>query len=155
MIYNRRTPSAGPMYYADDSLEAELNMGRDIKIQTEGNDSSSVASYELVFKCSVYLLGTMIINNYLKMVCYMIYLGIFFRSWDKIMGPRHLNVLVLWRLLELLEAFSNILANDVFKDNYWRLNLEYNNICCIFRKVIFCMFSNIIHFKIILEHGRV
>lgn len=56
VIYNRRTPSAGPMYYADDSLEAELNMGRDIKIQTEGNDSSSVASYELVFECSVYLL---------------------------------------------------------------------------------------------------
>lgn len=44
------------MYYADDSLEAELNMGRDIKIQTEGNDSSSVASYELVFERSVYLL---------------------------------------------------------------------------------------------------
>ena len=56
VIYNRRAPSAGPVYYADDSLEAELNMGRDIKIQTEGNDSSSVASYELVFACSVYLL---------------------------------------------------------------------------------------------------
>jgi len=56
VIYNRRVPSAGPVYYADDSLEAELNMGRDIKIQTEENDSSSVASYELVFACSVYLL---------------------------------------------------------------------------------------------------
>ena len=56
MIYNRRAPSASPMYYADDSLEAELNMGRDIKIQTDGNDSSSVASYELVFQHSVYLL---------------------------------------------------------------------------------------------------
>ena len=56
MIYNRRAPSASPMYYADDSLEAELNMGRDIKIQTEGNDSSSVASYELVFRHSVYLM---------------------------------------------------------------------------------------------------
>ena len=56
VIYNRQVPSAGPVYYADDSLEAELNMGRDIKIQTEGNDSSSVASYELVFACSVYLL---------------------------------------------------------------------------------------------------
>ena len=44
------------MYYADDNLEAELNMGRDIKIQTEGNDSSSVASYELVFQHSVYLM---------------------------------------------------------------------------------------------------
>lgn len=56
VIYNQRTPSAGPMYYADDSLEAELNMGRDIKIQMEGNASSSVASYELVFERSVYLL---------------------------------------------------------------------------------------------------
>ena len=57
MIYNRRAPSAGPMHYADDSLEAELNMGRDIKIQTEAeNDSSSVASNELVFDHSVYLL---------------------------------------------------------------------------------------------------
>lgn len=56
VIYNRRVPSTGPVYYADDSLEAELNMGRDIKIQTEGNDSSSVASYELVFACSFYLL---------------------------------------------------------------------------------------------------
>ncbi|XP_020609889.1 uncharacterized protein LOC110048430 [Orbicella faveolata] len=46
VIYNRRAPSAGPVYYADDSLEAELNVGRDIKIQTEGSDSSSVASYE-------------------------------------------------------------------------------------------------------------
>jgi len=46
VIYNRRVPSAGPVYYADDSLEAELNMGRDIKIQTEENESSSVASYE-------------------------------------------------------------------------------------------------------------
>ena len=56
VIYNRRATSAGPMHYADDSLEAELNMGRDIKIQTEGNDSSSVASYELVFDHPVYLL---------------------------------------------------------------------------------------------------
>ena len=56
VIYNRRAPSASPMYYADDSLEAELNMGKDIKIQTEGNDSSSVASYELVFQYHVYLL---------------------------------------------------------------------------------------------------
>lgn len=55
VIYNRRASSASPLYYADDSLEAELNMGRDIKIQTEGNDSSSVASYELVFQHSVYL----------------------------------------------------------------------------------------------------
>ena len=57
VIYNRQVPSAGPMYYADDSLEAELSMGRDIKIQTEGNDSSSVASYELVFQHTVYILG--------------------------------------------------------------------------------------------------
>ena len=48
VIYNRRAPSAGPQYYADDSLEAELNMGRDIKTREEEIDSSSVVSYELV-----------------------------------------------------------------------------------------------------------
>ncbi|XP_078384443.1 uncharacterized protein C8orf34-like isoform X1 [Oculina patagonica] len=46
VIYNRRAPSAGPMHYADDSLEAELNMGRDIKTREEENDSSSMLSYE-------------------------------------------------------------------------------------------------------------
>ena len=68
VIYNRRAPSAGPMYYADDSLEAELNVGRDIKIQTEENDSSSVASYELVLHDFVYFTGAMTINTFLNRV---------------------------------------------------------------------------------------
>ena len=46
VIYNRRAPSAGPVYYADDSLEAELVMGRDIKTREDEYDSSSIASYE-------------------------------------------------------------------------------------------------------------
>ena len=52
VIYNRRTPSSVPVYYADDNLEDELNMGRDMKTREEENDSSSMASYELVFECS-------------------------------------------------------------------------------------------------------
>jgi len=68
VIYNRRAPLAGPMYYADDSLEAELNMGRDIKIQTEENGSSSLVSYELVFQHIVYFTGTVIINRFLNSV---------------------------------------------------------------------------------------
>lgn len=70
VIYNRRAPSASPLYYADDSLEAELNMGRDIKIQTEGNDSSSVASYELVHfistLCLLVFAGTASVNSILN-----------------------------------------------------------------------------------------
>ena len=49
VVYNRRAaPSTGPVTYADDSLEEELNVGRDIKIGEDENESSSVASYELV-----------------------------------------------------------------------------------------------------------
>ena len=56
VIYNRRASSTGPVTYADDSLEEELNVGRDIKIMEDENESSSVASYELVSSWSVYLL---------------------------------------------------------------------------------------------------
>ena len=45
VIYNRRAASSGPANYVDDSLEDELNMGKDIKTREEENDSSSVASY--------------------------------------------------------------------------------------------------------------
>lgn len=46
VIYNRRAASSAPVNYVDDNLEDELNMGKDIKIREEENDSSSVASYE-------------------------------------------------------------------------------------------------------------
>ena len=53
MIYNRRSSSTGPVNYADDNLDEELYMGKEIKVREEGNESSSVFSHELVSKYNI------------------------------------------------------------------------------------------------------
>lgn len=46
VIYNRRSSSTGPVNYADDNLDEELYMGKEIKVREEVNGSSSVLSHE-------------------------------------------------------------------------------------------------------------
>ena len=50
VIYNRRSSSTAPVNYADDNLDEELHMGKEIKVREEMSESSSVLSYELVSK---------------------------------------------------------------------------------------------------------